>query len=48
MVKLKVGDKVEAIQDFYFYDEFYQKGTLFVIDESQVNHNFEKFVTKVN
>lgn len=44
---LKEGDRVEAIKDFWFYADFYEKGQKFTIDAGMVGHSFEDLVKKV-
>lgn len=44
---LQVGDHVEVIEYFYFYDESYDVGKRFHIGEEHVKHGLEKFVKKV-
>ena len=46
--KLKEGDVVKVIKEFWFYADFYEVGSVFTITEEMVNHNFEKFTKKIN
>jgi hypothetical protein len=43
---LIVGDEVRVVEPFWFYDDYFEKDTVFTMKISQVNHNFEKWVTK--
>lgn len=44
---LKVGDLVEVIQYFWFYDRAFEVGDQFVMSEEHVMNGFERFVKKV-
>lgn len=43
---LTVGDFVEVIQPFYFYDQYFELGERFEMQHQHVKHGFEKFVVK--
>jgi hypothetical protein len=45
---LKIGDKVEVVEPFYWYEEDrHEIGEKFTIQEQHIGHNFEKFVNKI-
>lgn len=43
-----VGDVVVVIMEFYWYDEFYPVGKMFVFEEQHVGHFSESFIQHVD
>lgn len=44
---LKVGDFVQVLEPFYFYDDYYELNERFAIGYEHIQHGIEKFVKKV-
>lgn len=45
---LQVGDRVQVIKPYYWYEENrHEIGEQFIIQEQHMGHNFEKFVKLV-
>lgn len=42
----ELGERVQVVKEFWFYDEHFTLGTVFIIEEEHVLHDFKDYVVK--